>query len=405
MGATFRPFIATVVLDYRIGVAQTRKREMSSIPPGDYGAGQSGFGDSSGYRSPFEDNPFADLTSTRKTPPVPGILHDPSAGIISLQSDLSNSIVLSRGLETSPGYFPQTTPGKSSPGNSAPKPSQTTSTQPSTTTVPKSSPIVSRRRPTGSRLGQSIVQRVEDLDLTSDPLGPLGETSTPQEISTPPPPPPPKDDPTASKQPPTTFAEIKSDISESGRPDFAQVPCATRQLNIPPEQAAQLPTFHITVGDPTTIGNITGSHTEYKVRTKTNSKAFKSEEFAVNRRYRDFLWLYNALNNNNPGIVVPPPPEKQQLGRFQDEFVEARRTALERMLNKIGLHPLLQRDIDFKLFIESDAFNVDVKQREKANSVLESKGFMGSINLSPFGGKMPESDEVRFLLNELRIVV
>ena len=83
-------------------------------------------------------------------------------------------------------------------------------------------------------------------------------------------------------------------------------------------------------------------------------------------------------------------------GRFQDEFVEARRSALERMLNKIAQHTLLQRDIDFKLFIESDAFNVDVKQREKANSVSESKGFMGSIGLGggTFSGKMPESDEV-----------
>jgi len=39
---------------------------------------------------------------------------------------------------------------------------------------------------------------------------------------------------------------------------------------MPLEQAAQPPTFHITVGDPTTIGNITGSHTEYKVRTKVH---------------------------------------------------------------------------------------------------------------------------------------
>jgi sorting nexin-1/2 len=66
------------------------------------------------------------------------------------------------------------------------------------------------------------------------------------------------------------------------------------------------------------------------------------------------------------------------------------------MLNKIAQHPLLQRDVDFKLFIESDAFNVDVKQREKAIAVTETKGFMGSIGLGSgtFGGKMPESDEV-----------
>jgi len=65
------------------------------------------------------------------------------------------------------------------------------------------------------------------------------------------------------------------------------------------------------------------------------------------------------------------------------------------MLNKIAQHPLLQRDIDFKLFVESDAFNTDVKQREKANSFSESKGFMGSIGLgNTLGGKMVESDEV-----------
>jgi sorting nexin-1/2 len=73
--------------------------------------------------------------------------------------------------------------------------------------------------------------------------------------------------------------------------------------------------------------------------------------------------------------------------------------ALERMLNKIALHPLLQRDVDFKLFIESDTFSVDVKQREKAvaAAIPESKGFMGSIGLGPggaFSGKMHESDEV-----------
>jgi sorting nexin-1/2 len=141
------------------------------------------------------------------------------------------------------------------------------------------------------------------------------------------------------------------------------------------------------------------------VLRQTNSKAFKNGEFTVNRRYRDFVWLYTTLNNNNPGIVVPPPPEKQQLGsrvrvysdkgRFQDEFVEARRSALERMLNKIAQHPLLQRDIDFKLFIESDTFNADVKQREKA-AVAETKGFMGTIGLGSgtFAGKIPDSDDV-----------
>lgn len=111
---------------------------------------------------------------------------------------------------------------------------------------------------------------MEDLDLESDPLGPLGETA-PEIVA--PPPPPAKDDSPATRsarQPATTFSEIKSDLVEGTRltDSRVQAPSVTRQLSMPLEQAAQPPTFHITVGDPTTIGNITGSHTEYKVRTK-----------------------------------------------------------------------------------------------------------------------------------------
>ena len=85
------------------------------------------------------------------------------------------------------------------------------------------------------------------------------------------------------------------------------------------------------------------------------------------------------------------------LGRFQDEFIESRRQALERMLNKIAQHPLLQRDVDFKLFLESETFNVDVKQREKATATADPKGFMGTIGIGS-GGKIPETDEVRIPL-------
>lgn len=133
----------------------------------------------------------------------------------------------------------------------------------------RSSPISSRRRPAGSRLSQSVVSKLEDLDLESDPLGPLGEVGA----ETVAPPPPAKDDSLASraaKQPPTTFSEIKAEIETPRYTDLgrAQPPPVSRQLSTPLEQAAQPPTFNIYVGDPTTIGNITGSHTEYKVRTK-----------------------------------------------------------------------------------------------------------------------------------------
>lgn len=116
----------------------------------------------------------------------------------------------------------------------------------------------------------------------------------------------------------------------------------------------------------------------------------------MSRRYRDFLWLYNSLHNNNPGVVVAPPPEKQAVGRFDTNFVESRRAALERMLNKIASHPILQHDADLKIFLESEAFNVDVKNKENREPDLgQNKGMLSSLGINVGGGsKFVEHDDV-----------
>jgi sorting nexin-1/2 len=179
------------------------------------------------------------------------------------------------------------------------------------------------------------------------------------------------------------------------------------------EQAAK-PTFYITVGDPHKVGDLTSSHIVYQVRTKvrvdfelvrskadgisqTTSKAYRRPEFEVSRRYKDFLWLYSQLHNNNPGVVVPPPPEKQAVGRFDTNFVESRRAALERMLNKVAAHPILQHDGDLKIFLESESFGIDVKNKENREPDLgqNSKGMFSSLGISVGGGgKFIEHDDV-----------
>lgn len=131
------------------------------------------------------------------------------------------------------------------------------------------------------------------------------------------------------------------------------------------------------------------------VREQTTSKAYKQPEFEVKRRYRDFLWLYTTLHANNPGIVVPPPPEKQAVGRFESNFVEARRAALEKMLNKAAAHSTLQHDGDLKLFLESESFSSDVKHKERKEPNLgESKGMFSSLGLGGSGSKFVEQDDV-----------
>ncbi|KAK4189093.1 Vps5 C terminal like-domain-containing protein [Podospora australis] len=174
----------------------------------------------------------------------------------------------------------------------------------------------------------------------------------------------------SGRQPPPVQGALPSPVRTTAQPSMSI------------EQAAK-PTFQITVGDPHKVGDLTSSHIVYSVRTRTTSKAYKQPEFEVKRRYRDFLWLYTTLHANNPGVVVPPPPEKQAVGRFESNFVEARRAALEKMLNKIAAHTTLQLDGDLKLFLESDAFNVDVKHKERKEPNLgESKSVLGSLGFS-----------------------
>ncbi|KAF8916308.1 Vps5 C terminal like-domain-containing protein [Mucidula mucida] len=130
----------------------------------------------------------------------------------------------------------------------------------------------------------------------------------------------------------------------------------------------------------------------YTVHTRTSSPLFAKPAFSVLRRYSDFLWLYEMLNINNPGVVVPPVPEKNTFGRFDDQFVRQRRLGLEKCIQKIANHPVLGKDEDLKLFLESDTFSLDIKHR-KAELANERGGLMASIGQTLTGPRFNETDE------------
>ncbi|GAA6012246.1 hypothetical protein JCM11491_007070 [Sporobolomyces phaffii] len=153
------------------------------------------------------------------------------------------------------------------------------------------------------------------------------------------------------------------------------------------------PTFIITVADPQTVGkNPASQHTVFTVRTRTTSSAFRKSDFSVLRRYSHFVWLYDALMQNNPGVIVPGMPEKHVMGRFGSDFIENRRIGLQAALTKIVAHPMLVGDPDLRLFLESDTFHIDIKQR-KIDTSHESKGFLANLSSSISGPKFVEFDE------------
>ena len=150
------------------------------------------------------------------------------------------------------------------------------------------------------------------------------------------------------------FRPMSSAISD---PSLLKDDRPLKQPPIPPQ-------FQITVGDPQKVGSdpIT-SHIIYTVHTRTTSPLYSKGSFSVLRRYSDFLWLVSALSSNNPGVIVPPVPEKNAFGtsRFQDRFVESRRLALNKCIQKIANHPVLCKDQDLRFFLESDSFAMEVR--------------------------------------------
>lgn len=122
--------------------------------------------------------------------------------------------------------------------------------------------------------------------------------------------------------------------------------------------------LHISVSDPKEEQELTNSlvpggnsyHT-YLITTRTNKPEFGGPggEFSVRRRFREVVTLSERLSEAYRGYVIPVRPEKSSVERKvmqKEEFVEQRRVALEKYLRKLGLHPVIGKSEELKLFLE-----------------------------------------------------
>ncbi|XP_060563451.1 sorting nexin-2-like isoform X1 [Ruditapes philippinarum] len=164
--------------------------------------------------------------------------------------------------------------------------------------------------------------------------------------------------------------------------------------------------MEIKVVEPHKVGDGMGAYVVYKVITKTTIPAYKKAELIVIRRFSDFLGLYEKLHEKHThyGRIVPPAPEKSLVGMTKvkmskeeagsADFLERRRAALERYLNRTASHPVLRMDPDFRDFLERDG------ELPKATSTSALSGAGVKRLLSKMGDavekitfKMDESDE------------
>ncbi|XP_042571001.1 sorting nexin-1-like isoform X2 [Cyprinus carpio] len=162
--------------------------------------------------------------------------------------------------------------------------------------------------------------------------------------------------------------------------------------------------LNISVTNPEKVGDGMNAYMAYKVSTQTSLTMFRSKTFTVRRRFSDFLGLFEKLSEKHSqnGYIIPPPPEKSILGMTKvkvgkedpssAEFVERRRAALERYLQRVVCHPSLLQDPDVREFLEKEEL-----PRAVSTQALSGAGFLKMLNkatdaVSKMTIKMNEQD-------------
>ncbi|EPZ32385.1 sorting nexin-3 [Rozella allomycis CSF55] len=120
--------------------------------------------------------------------------------------------------------------------------------------------------------------------------------------------------------------------------------------------------LEIEVVNPITVNAGTkNQYTDYEIICRTNIPVFKKQSSTVRRRYSDFEWFRDLLEKENPRVSIPALPGKIFFkNRFAPEIIETRRRALERFLQVVSGHPLLQTGSAAKTlvaFIQDQSFS------------------------------------------------
>ncbi|KAL3993292.1 mitochondrial cardiolipin hydrolase [Sarotherodon galilaeus] len=182
----------------------------------------------------------------------------------------------------------------------------------------------------------------------------------------------------------------------------AMQPTSLEQLE--EEEAKDSFDVDVAVTNPEKVGDGMNAYVAYKVSTRTSLPMFRSKVFSVRRRFSDFLGLYEKLSVKQSlhGCIIPPPPEKSVVGMTKVkvgmddpssvEFVERRRAALERYLQRVVSHPSLLQDPDVREFLEREDL-----PRAVNTQALSGAGFLKMINkasdaVNKMTIKMNESD-------------
>jgi len=152
-----------------------------------------------------------------------------------------------------------------------------------------------------------------------------------------------------------------------------------QQLNLDKYKSPTAPAgfLTVTVADPVKVDDKAGAYTTFQVVTHTDRPEYEYREFSSVRRFKDFVWLYDSLSEEFPGAIIPPLPPKSHRNKFEENFLNARVTALQKFLTKLASHPELSTAQNFKAFLAGDeTVLTEAKAATKQASPPIHEGFL-----------------------------
>ncbi|XP_014206095.1 sorting nexin-18 [Copidosoma floridanum] len=96
----------------------------------------------------------------------------------------------------------------------------------------------------------------------------------------------------------------------------------------------------------------------------------------VSRRYKHFDWLHERLEEKFCFVPIPPLPDKQISGRYEEQFIEHRRTQLQEFVDYVCRHPVLSRSRVWQHFITC----TDEKRWKAGKRAAEKDELLGVNN-------------------------
>uniref|UniRef100_A0A7S4PBR1 PX domain-containing protein n=2 Tax=Guillardia theta TaxID=55529 RepID=A0A7S4PBR1_GUITH len=127
--------------------------------------------------------------------------------------------------------------------------------------------------------------------------------------------------------------------------------------------------FDVSVTQPTKSGNGYQAYVVYKVTCKTNLEQYSSSEIIVNRRFNHFVWLHIQLLEQYPCYFIPALPDKSGIdpyfNRFDAEFIERRRWALQQFLFRLVNHPIIRTSKPLQIFFEGNEDSMKLPEEKK----------------------------------------